>query len=762
MATDLSFHERMEGFFADGEKDSQRGDELGKRRGTTFAFEATIDATDLDRFLVDERHTAVVTGFYQANFGPFLGRGQVPIEKGIFNFMSPAPGKARFMEHHHVLTVGGDRYRFDGYKDLEHHPATWDEWEQLTTLRATLAKLPPGSTFDPTTEPDPDKLRNVDPETIVAAGVIHFPAKDTLKLIRSFEVRGTTDSFGAKMRFLELFLGDEARVLLASLRGFDLSGRRRTLSSPSAELDDSYDVVIVGSGYGGGVAAARLSGKGKTVCLLERGKEWRAGDFPSEPWDVPNAIRTDGAPLGLLEFHFDEGIDALVGNGLGGTSLINCNAMLRPDADVLTRAPWPKLPDLAPYYERAELVLTPQKHPAPPLKTLRFRQAAEATDLAPSTDLVPIAVTFSPTDRAEADVHQPACVGCGGCFVGCNFGAKNTVDMNYLAIGQRKGARIFTCVEVQTVEPKGGGYLVHAYDHARQKAVVVRAKEVVLAAGTYGTFGILARSRKAHGLAVSDKLGEGFSGNGDVLGFGYDTDERTQITAGPSITSVARFDQDKGPRERFIVEEGGMPWPLVPVAKDALPLVNAAEGKAHGGVWHGVRSWLREQADVLGFESAGALNHSLMYFAMSFEDAPGRLVLKPDGKAGVVWPGVANQKFADRSDDAMQKITEAAGGTYLKNPLSRSFLGDALITAHPIGGCAMAAGPEGGVVSAKGEVFGAPGLFVADGSILATALGANPALTIAALAEWITEQIAAAWTTDTAASEAAKKEGPAP
>lgn len=740
MPTTLSFHERMEGFFAFGVKDPVAAAAAGQAAGSNFAFEVTIQTDDLDRFVDDPRHTAAVTGFYSANFGPFVGKPFVKVKKGIFNFMSPGPGQEKLMEHHHLFEIDGKLYRLDGEKHLENEPGTWDEWYDLTTLFTTIATMDPGEAFDPYA---PVKKAN-----IIAAGITRFPAKDTLKLLRSFQVSGTSDPWAARLKFLRLFLGSEAKVLLSAFEPFRAEHLRRQLSAPKKTLEDRYDVVVIGSGYGGGVAAARLSAPGtKKVCLLERGREYRAGAFPDESWEVPDALRFDENPLGLYEFHVDPHIKALVGNGLGGTSLINASVMLRPDDGVLNTAPWPKaLPNLAPYFDRAEAVLAPQPHPAPPLKSFAFRRAAEAAGKGVHrTGLVPIAVTFADTERKAAGLTQPACVGCGGCVTGCNFGAKNSTDMNYVAIAEKQGAKIFTQVEVKTIEPIAGGFAIHAWDHERREAKRIVAKEVVLSAGTYGTFGILARSRAAHGLAVSAKLGTGFSGNGDVLGFGYNTALSTMITEGPTITSAAHYAKDEPPRHRLMIQEGGIPRAMIPFFRTAMPAAGLFTGidTAHG-IWNAVKGFFRAAGDVVGIEQNGAMNHSFLFFGMGFEEDSGTLSLE-NGKVRVTWPNVANEEFAKRADERMLAITAAAKGVYVDNPLSRQFLGDSLITAHPIGGCAMADDDTGGVVDAKGQVFGQKGLYVADGSILATPLGANPALTIAALAEWISEQIVAAW-----------------
>lgn len=730
MATELWFHERMEGFFGIGDSNPEVGQQKGEKAKTTFGFELTIQTADLDRFIADPRHTCNVFGEYVGNASdeifPGLKPGEQPrLVAGSFNFMSTGAGKQKLMEHHHTLTAAGKTYRFDGYKYIEDDPFTWDAWADLTTLYCTIRD---------------------DQGRPVAAGVTRFLAKDTPKLIASFGVRGTNDPLKAKLAFFELFLGNEFEALLAPFLPFDKSGRRRVLSIPRKDMANEYDVVIVGSGYGGGAVASRLSeavkSGAKKVCILERGTEWRAGDFPDDALDLPWAVRSKNNPLGLIDYRFGETMDVVVGNGLGGTSLINASTMIRPDKAVFDLPDWPKLPDLDAHYDSAEKALHVAPHPSAPLKSVVFQKACSQTGVASS--LAKLAVTFEQAHREEGDIVQQACVGCGGCVSGCNYNAKNTVDMTYLAAAQLAGVHIVVCADVDTVEKTGAGFVVHCRDlsNPAREAFDVKAKRVVLAAGTLGSFGILARSAEKKSIQVDGPLGDRFSGNGDVLGFGYNTHDVTQIGSGPTITTVARFDDHQPDiRDRFIIEEGGIPQPLKPAVRSLIPFLRPEVPDPDDGPIGEMVEWLRTKADLVGLESLGAMNRTVLFFGMGFEEKLGKLVWKDD-KVSIDWPDPTNEQFARRIDKKMAELTMKLGGAYIENPRSRSLFGKNLVTAHPLGGCPMGATSKEGVVDAKGEVFGTPGLYVADGSILPTPLGVNPALTIAALAEHIGEGIA--------------------
>lgn len=299
--------------------------------------------------------------------------------------------------------------------------------------------------------------------------------------------------------------------------------------------------------------------------------------------------------------------------------------------------------------------------------------------------------------------------------------------------------------EVLGIEPVLEGVRVHVRSTRTGAKSSLLAKQVVLAAGVLGTFKILRQSADTLGLRVSPALGTRFTGNGDILGFGYDAREAAHPTAGPTITTRVTYATDPDVAKHFIVEDGGVPQALTAVLRAALPFVARKAPPTDTGLVHHLAEWARAAADFVGLTGLGALRRSLTYFGMGTEGTSGTRRLDDDA-VKVSWPGVANEDFAGRIDDRMQALTFAMGASYVKTPEARSFLREKLITAHPLGGCPMGEDPTAAVVNVNGEVFTYEGrLFVADGSIVPSALGLNPALTIAALAEHIVERIAAAW-----------------
>ena len=226
------------------------------------------------------------------------------------------------------------------------------------------------------------------------------------------------------------------------------------LASPLENIKDHYTVVVIGSGYGGAIAASRLARAGQQVCLLERGKEFQPGEYPKSAGEALAEMQTDapqahlGPRTGLYDFRFNEDINVVLGCGLGGTSLINANVCLPPDPRVFADPCWPQelrddLPSLmAEGLRRAEAMLQPTPYPQnfPALHKLRALEKS-AHYLQEKFYRPPIKVTFKDGVN-HVGVPQQACTACGDCVSGCNYAAKNTLIMNYLPDAKNHGAEI--------------------------------------------------------------------------------------------------------------------------------------------------------------------------------------------------------------------------------------------------------------------------------------------------------------------------------
>ncbi len=560
------------------------------------------------------------------------------------------------------------------------------------------------------------------------------------------------------------------------------------LSAPIESMKGHYTAVVVGSGYGAGVAASRIARAGQSVCLLERGREIRPGEYPNTELSGATEIQVNtpeghlGSRLGMVEIHVNKGQNVLVGCGLGGTSLINANVALEPVKGVWGDPRWPQalIQDLdgavADGYHRAREMLKPQPYPqdAPRLAKLDALEAS-ATALGWQDQFYrpPINVTFEDGVN-HVGVEQAACVGCGDCCSGCNYGAKNTTLMNYLPDAWNHGADIFTEVRVSHVSRGDGVWNVHYQlqgldrDKFDAPELIVTADVVVLGAGTVGSTEILLRS-KAKGLPLSDNVGHHFSGNGDVLGFGYNCDEPMNgigfgdrkpdemETVGPCITGIIDHRATDPVSEGFVIEEGSIPGAV----GAAMPIAMATAAGLIGedtdtGLWDRIKEGGRAVESIVRGPYHGAVHNTQTYLVMCHDGAHGTARLEHD-RIRVDWPDVGSEPIFDTVNNTLAEATEPLGGTFLKNPIWTKWLDESLISVHPLGGCGMGEDAGSGVVNDRGQVFSGAsgdavheGLYVADGAVMPMSLGVNPLLTISALAERSMAYLARArgWTID--------------
>jgi cholesterol oxidase len=521
------------------------------------------------------------------------------------------------------------------------------------------------------------------------------------------------------------------------------------------ELRSHYDVVVVGSGYGGGVVASRLARAGKRVAVLERGREILTGEFPSRFPDMRREMQVSGKRVrlgratGLYDVRLGEDMHVLVGCGLGGGSLINAGVALRPEARVFRDEAWPEeiardgLLDEG--YARAVRWVRPARDSKAAQRN-KYRALARAgAALGKQPVAAPVTVSFEDTVN-PAGIAQPACTRCGDCCSGCNVGAKNTVALTYLPDAVRHGAEIFTHTGVRHISKDVFGYWrVHfeCRDGMQGDGTTapssISADIVVLAAGTLGTTEILLRSR-GHGLALSDRLGHRFSANGDIIAFGYGAKipvnaigvghppRIADLDVGACVSGQIEIVDEHDLTRSLTIQEGVLPSALAPF----LPVLFIPNGRLLGAV----------QSLVSGVYK-GPFAGLQTFFAVSHDSAAGRLTLEDD-RIALRWPGAKDERVYRRLDAALEALAKQVGASYVKNPLAGTMMGDRPATAHPLGGCGMGRERREGVVNHKGQVFDGAGvgsadvhdgLYVADGSIVPRSLGVNPLLTITALAE---------------------------
>jgi cholesterol oxidase len=544
------------------------------------------------------------------------------------------------------------------------------------------------------------------------------------------------------------------------------------------------DAVVVGSGFGGSVSAYRLQDGGRQTVVLERGKAWPPGSFPRQPREIARNFWDPSRGLhGFFDIWSFDGIEALVSSCLGGGSIIYANVLLRKDEEWFVHEDgedWPiSRRDLEPHYDAVEQMLEPQRYPfdhepyASTAKTQAMKDAGE--QLGVQWMLPQLAVTFGndgeapvPGTRIAGDanlhgVERYTCRLVGECNVGCNFGSKNTLDLNYLSRFEDKGGAVRTRCEVRSFAPRdGGGFEVRYVHHPAENEgretdtkslplETITCDRLVLSAGSFGSTYLLLRNRSAF-PRLSPALGTHWCGNGDLLGFlAPKLDDRRVTTrrfdpaVGAVITSALRYDGEDG--RGYYIEDGGYPtfvsWLL------ELTDTHGQLGRAARFAWRRFRDrTTRKPVSNLSGELWNLLgdtmrsSSTLPLLGMGRDVPDGRLYLDGDYLQSS-WTIKTSRRYYDSVKRSMEEIAQATGAKFVDEPL---WYFKRVVTVHPVGGVPMGHRPEEGVVDEYGQVFGHPGLSVADGSVLPGPVGPNPSFTIAAVADRAAERMLEHWT----------------
>jgi cholesterol oxidase len=514
----------------------------------------------------------------------------------------------------------------------------------------------------------------------------------------------------------------------------------------------SYNAIVVGSGFGGGIAACRLAEAGKTVCLLERGRRFGRADFPDRPEDAPRLIWHERAnPGGMFDVRLMRDLVVITAAGVGGGSLVYANVQLRAPADVFDDPRWPDSISgeaLEPWYRRTEEALDPRTTPTePPLRKVEAFTAAGAR-AGRTAEPLSIAVHFGQR-RAHpfSGVEQEGCQNLARCDIGCPVQAKNTIDITYVARAESLGAEVFPLHAAERLDPPGrpgGGWRVGFRGLGEERSGAVEAPLVVLAAGTVGSPRLLLTNRRRL-PSLSPALGTCFSGNGDALGIAFDPrdddvrDVRNDI--GPVMTSALNYTADRS----LILADGGLPpgyHGLLDVARGVNLIRGGRRWLVRARALLAVAGWSDQALRPLELSTVAeharrpeeANRDALIFLMFGRDAADGRMRLTPLlRRFDIRWNKAASAPlFADLERTA-NELAGAADATPFY-ALDGGPLGK-FMTVHPLGGCPMGDDPASSVVDDAGRVRRYPGLIVLDGSIVPTALGVNPSKTIAALAE---------------------------
>jgi cholesterol oxidase len=507
------------------------------------------------------------------------------------------------------------------------------------------------------------------------------------------------------------------------------------------------DVIVIGSGFGGAVTACRLAEAGARVLVLERGREWNVSNFPrklTDPW-VFDPARPERAN-GWFDVRMFPNMTVLAGAGVGGGSLVyaNISVVAKPDTFASGWPPEITADTLAPHY--AEVGRMMEVKPVPraqwPERTKLMHEAAGKAGWQDRFRPLDLAVRFDETWKyGDPDSHDPArsktetnlhglkqgtCIHLAECDIGCPVNARNTLDFNYLAVAKRHGATILPLHLVRDIRATADGYelTVDEIVGTALQPKTFSSPRVIVAGGSLGSTELMLRSRASGGLPhVSTRLGVGWSSNGDFLTPALHPFRDVQPSRGPTITAAIDLLDGAYQNQAVFVEDGGFP----PLALERLD---------HAGANPDANDLVRNAtATLLPILRAIDLVRTVMpWFAQARDAADGVCTLK-DGRLFLAWDIAASRPTLDAVVSVHQKLATLTGGLPL-TPLTWT-IGRDLITPHPLGGCNMGTSTATGVVDASGQVFGHPGLYVADGAIVPKAIGLNPSRTIAALAEHI-------------------------
>lgn len=520
-----------------------------------------------------------------------------------------------------------------------------------------------------------------------------------------------------------------------------------------------FDAVIIGSGFGGAVAALRLAEGGYRVVVLERGRRWKREEYPSVSrsnwiWDEEHPAQNNG----WLDFRFLDNIGTVTGAGVGGGSLHFANVVIDAQEDLFQTGLWPPqitFQEMKRYYQRVFDVLTPRTIPANQHSNrtkLLKRAAKEAGFLAQYSEL-DLAVKFkeeyaydaSRVPRAEDSVMTPNadgidqgfCVHLGQCDLGCPVEARNTLALNYIPRAEKNGAEVRPLHIVRIIEPLNDGYRIHfdRIEGGTLKRGSLTARLVVVAAGSLGSSELLLRCQKQHkSLPKFGKaLGSKWCSNANYLSPAFHTGDPVYPSRGPTITAGIRFfgnNEYKG--SRFMIEDGGVP-DLLKQNPEALRNLSGNARRFRvplEALYQGIN---KQSFDALMPWFAQGRDQPIGKFKVErwFLGLIGNYVFR------LSWDPKGARKVLDTIQEIHRTLAEKTEGRIPFQPPN------ALITPHPLGGCPMASDAENGVVNHLGETFAYRNLYVADGAILPGPVGHNPSKTIAALSERISEHIVA-------------------
>lgn len=513
-----------------------------------------------------------------------------------------------------------------------------------------------------------------------------------------------------------------------------------------------FDYIIIGSGFGGSVSAHRLTEKGYSVGVLEMGKRFKQEDFPKTNWNLPKYYWAPMFKLyGILRMVVFRHVFVLSGVGVGGGSLVYACTSLVPKDKVWDDPKWGALNDwkavMPKFYETAKHMLGVVQNPYLGGADKLLRDSAKDQGLGDTFYKTDVAVYFGKPGVTVADPffggqgpERTGCKLCGGCMVGCQHGAKNTLDKNYLYFAEKQGAQVFPETMVTDVRPLRGkadgsdGYEIHTKQSTRwfgQSKRVFRARGVVFSAGVLGTVKLLMSCKESGALPhLSNQLGEFVRTNSESI-IGVRLDDKTKtMSDGVAIGSGIHIDDNTHIEAVRYPAGSDSTWGLTTAMTHGRP----GPTRILTWTWNLIRHPLKAMKNALPFNFAKTTvillvmqtmdGHIGMKLRRSMVN-PFRKVLDTKGEKIPTYIPQANQ-FAD-------KMAAKFPGAPITS-VTEIFL-NIPTTAHILGGAAMGNDASSGVIDGKNHVYGYKNMLICDGSMIGANLGVNPSLTITAITE---------------------------
>jgi cholesterol oxidase len=516
----------------------------------------------------------------------------------------------------------------------------------------------------------------------------------------------------------------------------------------SPAFDQEFDFVVVGSGFGGSVSALRLSEKGYRVAVVEQGRRFNPDNLPKKSWHLSRWLWKPAIGLrGFFSMKIFRHALVVHGCGVGGGSIGYANTLLKPPAKAFQSGTWAKLADwsneLAPHFERASKmlgiienrILGPSDH--------ILQKTAEAMGVGATFYRTQVGVfqeaEGKPGGKLYPDPYfggagpeRNTCIACGGCMMGCQHNAKNSLDKNYLYFAEKNGVQIFSETKVTDVLPINSGSDGYVVITSRGR---LNTKSVVLAASSLGTLELLFSLKEKGSLPkISKALGTRVLTNSESLVGIRIPDSKMDLSSGIAIGSGVYIDEHTHIEATRYSHQGNL------LALTTTLMTRGALGK--GRVW----LWLRSLLNFL-------IRHPINFFKLHMPYRWAKEVviflcmqtldghIKMSWQRKWYWPfskslvteGQQIPTFIPKANEFAVQAAKLFGGTALS--MSSEILFDIPSTAHILGGCPMSDTEQLGVINHRHEVFGYENLFICDGSAVSANLGVNPSLTICALSE---------------------------